>query len=613
MDDVGKRAQPALGPAHLAGGEVADVLSGLAIVTYRWDAETDRIRWSSNAAAVLDVPADDLPPTGRSLRRWIGADAAAARAGVLPPIGSPGLGDRPPQFAVTYEIGGAERGMRRIEEFGRWVAGPESSGPSAEGCLLVRPLPTDTPDLGVGTNPATGLLLRDCLLARLNADIRDLAADRQGASAFLVIAIDGLSRINASFGFEVGDRIIATVARRIARRMRQGDLIGHMSGHKFGAILRNCTESAVAHAAERFREAVAGEIIVTPEAQVEADISIGAVILPRHAGDAEMAAMRAEEALVAARAAGDPGYVVYQPSPERDLERRRNLQAAEDIVRGLAENRFVLAYQPVVSVASGEIVSYEALARLVRADGTVLSAGPLIETAERIGLVRRIDLRILKLALDDLAVNPGLRLSVNASVETLTDATWLGALVDAIGAQRAIAARLTVEITETAAMGNTAEMVRIAETLRDIGCRTAIDDFGSGHTSFKALKAMEVDWVKIDGSFVRDIADNPDSAMFVRTLAQLAGHFGIRTVAEWVQDGTAAAMLAEIGIDALQGRHCGEPKLRLTPSTEAILNAAPLKPVVSPDGYRSFSDILDGPLAVEGALARRTITDGPRG
>ncbi len=599
-------AAPGTAASVLAGADVADILADLTIATYRWDAATDALVWSANAATVLDVAADQLPTTGRTLLRLIGPDAAAARAGALPPIGVAAQSERPTHFRVGYDLA-IGRETRRIEEIGRWFAGPDGRAAASEGCLVVRGADAPTDGTGEATNPATGLLLRDCLLSRLNGEIRDLSADRHGASAFLVIAIDGLARINASFGFEVGDRIIATVAKRIARRMRQGDVIGHMSGHKFGAILRNCSESAVAHAAERFREAVTGELIVTSDAAVEANVSIGAVILPRHAADAEIAAMRAEEALVAARAAGEPGYVIYQPSPERDQERRRNLRAAEDIQRGLAENRFVLAYQPVVSAATREIVSYEALARLVRADGTVLSAGPLIETAERLGLIRRIDLRILRIALEDLAANPGLRLSVNASVETLTDATWLGALVDAISAERSIAERLTIEITETAAMGNPAEMIRLAEILRDLGCRIAIDDFGSGHTSFKALKAMEVDWVKIDGSFVRDIATNPDSAIFVKTLAELAAHFGIRTVAEWVQDEAAAAMLTDLGIDALQGRHCGEPRLRVTPSTEATVAVERLLPEVAADGYRSFGDRLSGTLAVEATLKRRTI------
>lgn len=616
MDSIGNAGSATVAsadaePQILPSGDIAAIQSHLAIATYRWDATTDRLHWSANAGAVLDVADADLPTTGRAFHRLLTIEGAAARSNALPPIGV-AVGDdyRTADYRVAYDLRGSGRVARHVEEFGRWVAGPTGCADSSEGCIIARTFDAaGRPPPNAATNPSTGLLLRDSLLARLDAEIRDLTADRHGASAFLVIAIDGLARINASFGYEVGDRIIATVARRIARRMRQGDALGHMSGHKFGAILRNCSESAVSYAAERFREAISGELIVTMEAEVEAEISIGAVILPRHAGDAEAAAMRAEEALAIAREAGDVGYAIFHPSPERDLQRRRNLRAAEDIVRGLSEGRFVLAYQPVVSAVSREIVSYEALARLVRPDGTVLSAGPLIETAERLGLVRRIDLRILKIALEDLAANPDLRLSVNASVDTMTDPVWLGALVDAISASRSIASRLTIEITETAAMRNAAEMIRLAEILRDLGCRIAIDDFGSGHTSFKALKAMEVDWVKIDGSFVRDIAENPDSAMFVKTLATLASHFGIRTVAEWVQDETAATLLADLGIDALQGRHVGEPKLRVTPSTANALAAVRvLAPEVAEDGYRSFGEILSGRIATEATLNREAVT-----
>lgn len=607
MEGIGKAAEgagtnepsaSANSGRRLADGEAAAVFADLAVAAFRWDAASDRMTWSGNAAAVLDLAEDDLPETGRGFLRLLTADGAAARSAAVPPVGMPvGEVGRPAHYRVVYDLrgGGHVRRAGRIEEIGRWVADATGRALRSEGCLIARPDETAGDAPAAPVDPATGLLLRDALLSRLETTLRDLGRDRSGAAAFLVIAIDDLARINASFGYEVGDRIIATAARRIGRRMRQGDVLGHMSGHKFGAILMNCGESAVGHAAERFRDAVASEVIAGPEAEIEAVISIGAVIVPRHAGTAEAAAIRAEEALADAREAGDRRWAVYRPSPERNRERQRNLQAAEDIGRGLAEDRFLLAYQPVVDARSRAIVSYEALARLVRADGTVLSAGPLVATAERLGLVRRIDLKVLSLALADLTANPGLRLAVNASVETVTDPAWLGRLVDAVSAARSIAPRLTIEITETAAMRNVGEIIRLAEILRDLGCRIAIDDFGSGHTSFKALRAMEVDVVKIDGSFVRDITTNPDSAMFVRTLAALAAHFNIRTVAEWVQDEAAAEMLTAVGIDHLQGRHVGEPRLRLPPGR----SAAGMVAEVGPDDYPAFRAVLEGPLAVE--------------
>lgn len=270
---------------------------------------------------------------------------------------------------------------------------------------------------------------------------------------------------------------------------------------------------------------------------------------------------------------------------------------ADQIAWGLENDRFVLAYQPVVEAKTRRIRCYEALSRLVLADGLVISAGSLIETAERLGLVQRIDMRTLTLALHDLAENPDLCLAVNASVETLTSPAWFERLVEAVRADRSIAARLTVEITETAAMSDLSQMLRISQSLRDIGCRIAIDDFGVGQTSFKALRGLEVDWLKIDGSYITDITTNPDSLAFTRSLAGLAEHFGIRTVAEWVGDEATAELLAGLGVDALQGEVAGAPLLRVTRLTESILTGPDCPPPRQAPGSFTFSGLSAGPLS----------------
>jgi EAL domain-containing protein (putative c-di-GMP-specific phosphodiesterase class I) len=246
---------------------------------------------------------------------------------------------------------------------------------------------------------------------------------------------------------------------------------------------------------------------------------------------------------------------------------------------------------------TGAVLHYEALSRLVRRDGVVVSAGDLIATAERLGLVDRIDRRSLALVVRDLTVNPRLALSVNVSAATLVNGAWMEALVDAIRTDRTIAGRLTVEITETAALSEPAVMRRAAETLRDVGCKVAIDDFGVGHTSLKGLRDLEIDWLKIDGSFVRDIAEDPDSAMFVRTLVGLADHLGVPTVAEWVEGPDAARVLADLGVVGLQGRHAGLPRLRVPedPEVAAVARAAG-RPELR-DGYPAVDGLLEGPLA----------------
>lgn len=607
-------------PVVLDGNRLAGVLPRLGLAPFVWSAREDTLAWSEGAARILRLPEGTAPPaTLRGYRRLLAPDCAERREGVF---SLATVDERDRRDGVPYDLvcrlrgaDGSGDAVVEVRESGRWW--PDAQGMPARIEAVVSELgtvPAVCAEPPAVTNPATGFLQRDALFGRLRELIDRLLQERQGAAAFMVVAIDGLAEINASFGYEVGDRIIATVAQRISRRMRHADVIGHMSGHKFGLILHNCTESTLAVAAERFRRAVDDELVVTSTAEIQVTISMGAVVVPRNARDAETAAMRAEEALGEARDGAQDRTVVFHHSPERDQLRRRNLEIAEEIVHGLAEDRFMLAYQPVVDAVTWRIVSYEALTRLVRRDGSIISAGPLVVTAERLGLVRRIDQQALRLVLADLKDNRNLKLAVNVSAETLTDPMWLNQLVDHVSADRDISRRLTVEITETAAFRNPDQIRRMSETLRDIGCRVAIDDFGAGYTSMGALRQLEVDVLKIDGAYVRDVATNPDSVVFVRVLSDIARHFGIRTVAEWVQDEIAARRLADLGVDMLQGRHVGEPRLRVTALNAPILDRFP-EPRVEreSDGYAVSAGRLEGPLAVEGPMPSAITSPGPAG
>lgn len=569
--------------------EANRILGDFGLAAFAWNAASDAFAWSSAAAALLQISEAALPKTGRSYLNLLDPDTAPARAAAVPAFGSTDA----TTYTIRYRLRTDHPNERWIEETGRWLHDGTGTFSGTEGFLRTVDLAGSADRPQPGASP----IRREGLLTELDACIEALKRDRQGSVAFLVIAVDGLSRINANFGYEIGDRIIETVAERISRRMRHGDVLGRLSGHKFGAILRNCSELMIQVAADRFRRAVTDELIATEEAQIEARVSIGAVVAPRNAVDADSAAVRAEEALAEARAPKAEGFAIYHPSPTRDRARRDNLAVAEEIRRGLAEDRFVLAYQPIVSARTGAVLAYEALSRLIGTDHRVMSAASVIATAERLGLVRRIDRRTLTLALADLSENPGLRLSVNASVDSATDPQWLGAIMDAVSADRSVASRLTVEITETSAMLDVDTMRRVSETLRDVGCKVAIDDFGAGYTSFQALRDLELDRIKIDGTYIADVVENPDSVAFVKALTALAGHFGITTVAEWVQDEAAALVLRDLGLDALQGHWPGEPKLRVTRETAAVLAEVRLSGETNAGSYRDAAGILEGPIS----------------
>ena len=229
------------------------------------------------------------------------------------------------------------------------------------------------------------------------------------------------------------------------------------------------------------------------------------------------------------------------------------------MITALDENRMLIALQPIVSTETCEPALYECLLRMKRPDGALVSAGEFIAVAEQLGLSRLIDRRTLELAVEVLAKHPDIRLSVNVSSLTATDHEWLVTLHRLTGGRRSLTERLTIEITETAAIHDLDLSINFVDTLKELGCRVAIDDFGAGYTSFKNLKILDVDMVKIDGSFVKNLLEEPTNRVFIKTLVEIAQTFGLDTVAEWVADEETALICADCGITHMQGFYFGRP------------------------------------------------------
>src|SRR5215470_20390700 len=195
--------------------------------------------------------------------------------------------------------------------------------------------------------------------------------------------------------------------------------------------------------------------------------------------------------------------------------------------------------------------------RIQRSDGAMSQANEIIPVAERVGLVRMLDFRALELVVADLATEPALQASVNVSPNSAIDPHWWQGLGALLRANSDAAKRLIIEITETAAIHDLDDARGFVARVKDLGCRIAIDDFGAGHTSFRNLRKLGVDIVKIDGAFVPNIAKSNDDSAFVRTLVELSHRLGLKSVAEWVQDEHTAALLTGWGCDYLQGKLIG--------------------------------------------------------
>ncbi|MGQ0686498.1 putative bifunctional diguanylate cyclase/phosphodiesterase [Bradyrhizobium sp.] len=538
--------------------QAADILASLGQASFVWEIGSDRLIWSENAASVFaDIPAESLA-TGAEFAKLI-EPARSIRTDAL--IHAP---PARPDEGVPYRI---EYGVRAttavpviwIEETGVWFAGSDGRPWRAQGIVRVNNERRARDEQLVRLSrhdPLTGELNRTHLIAALAEAIEENTRFRS-TCAFMLIGIDHLSRVNDAFGFDVADAVIAEVASRIRARLRAGDVLGRFSGNKFGLILKNCTVDDTNVAAERFLAGVRDEVVPTNSGPVSVTASIGAVSVPRYARNADEAINRAQETLDAAKRRRAGSFALWRPNVERDAQRRVNIRVTDEIVTALNDRRIVAAFEPVVAARSREPAFYECLVRMEQGDGQVLLAPDIVPVAERLGLIRLVDHRILELVVAELIASPKVQLSLNISPETTMDPDWSATIESLMRAHPGVAERLIVEITETVAIQDIDDVRGFVTRLKNFGSRIAIDDFGAGYTSFRNLRKLGVDIVKIDGAFVQNIARSADDRAFVQTLIDLARRLDIKTVAEWVQDEEAAVMLREWGCDYIQGRLIG--------------------------------------------------------
>ncbi|WP_246799446.1 bifunctional diguanylate cyclase/phosphodiesterase [Bradyrhizobium sp. CCBAU 51753] len=536
----------------------ASILASLGQATFAWDLATDAIAWSDNVAAVFpDIPEAALASGAelaaliepqRGIRREALGQGAPVRSGE-------GVG-----YRIEYGVRAVTSApVIWIEETGCWFAGPDGRPARAEGIVRVNNErhARDEQLLKLSRHdPLTNELNRTHLIASLAEAIEECARFRTSC-AFMLIGLDHLARVNDAFGFDVADGVIAEIAKRIRARLRSGDMLGRFSGNKFGLILRNCTVDDTNVAAERFLAAVRDEVVPTKSGPVSVSVSIGAVTIPRHARSAEEAINRAQETLDAAKHRRAGSFALWKPNVERDAQRRVNIRVTDEIVTALNERRIVIGFEPVVEARSRQPAFYECLVRMEQDDGRALLAPDIVPVAERLGLIRLVDHRVLELAIAELAAAPQVQLSLNISPDTTMDPDWWTTIESLMRAHPGVGERLIVEITETVAIQDIDDVRGFVTRLKNFGSRIAIDDFGAGYTSFRNLRKLGVDIVKIDGAFVQNIVRSADDRAFVQTLIDLARRLEIKTVAEWVQDEEAAVMLREWGCDFIQGRLIG--------------------------------------------------------
>ena len=550
----------AAAPHSTAPLDAAQILSSIGEVAYDWRIDTDMLLWSGNAAEVLLIRDIAAVSTGRAYAQLLEAENAHVRFDIVMRSDKRDDGRGVP-YQIQYCIlpDPASETKLWVEDTGRWFAGRDGRPARAHGVLRIineryeqeRQLTYLARHDGL-----TGELNRHCLSEVLE-DTLEEALRFRSSCGFLLVGIDNLARINESYGFDVADQVIGAVAKRLRSRMRGKDTLGRFSGNKFGIVLRECTPDDMAIAAERMLAGVRDEMVPTSAGPISVTATIGGVTAPRHARSVAEVIARAQESLDTAKVRRRGSFQAYRPNIEREAIRRDNIRATDEIVAALNDRRIFLAYETVAAAMSRQPAFYECLMRIRRIDGSLIMANDIVPVAERLGLVRLLDYRVLELVVDEMIAAPALQASFNVSPASTTDPDWWAGLGTLLRTHPGVAERLIVEITESAAIQDIDETRGFVARVKDLGCRIAIDDFGAGYTSFRNLRKLGVDIVKIDGAFVRHITRSDDDRAFVRTLIDLAKRLDLRTVAEWVQDETAAKTLEAWGCDYLQGALVG--------------------------------------------------------
>ncbi|MGO9008238.1 MAG: putative bifunctional diguanylate cyclase/phosphodiesterase [Beijerinckiaceae bacterium] len=549
------------------------ILNSIGDLTYEWDLSQDRLTYGPNAGEVLGFPDLQEISSGRAFARHVSAESASTRYEAVVATRELDTGQGVP-YQIAYGLQAprvsARAGMPLmwIEDTGRWFAGPDGRAARAHGVMRVVTERYETErqrSYHSQFDALTGALHRARFIEHASKRLAECLR-KGGTFAVMLCGLDNLFAFNRTYGYDVGDELIAAVGVRIRAEIRSTDLLARYAGNKFALYFEAFDADEMEAAARRILATIEETPFLTTGGQISADLHIGGVLAPEQGRMIQAVLRHAEEALESARRALGDRYVAYAPNLVREDARMHCLQVSDEIISALNQGRVVLALQPIVAAKTQEIAFYEALLRLDNDEGRLIMPSAILPVAEKTGLIQLIDQRVLELATAQLVQDPTLQLSLNVSSVSLLGVQWLERLLAICRHNPDVARRLTVEITETCAISDVDATRRAIAAMKACSVKVAMDDFGAGHTSFRNLRSLDVDLLKIDGAFVQNLSRCADDRAFVRTLVDLARHLGIPTVAECVEDAETAAILAEWGVDYLQGHHFGAAQIATRPS-----------------------------------------------
>ncbi len=392
-----------------------------------------------------------------------------------------------------------------------------------------------------------------------------LSRDEQVPVCIAFLDLDQFQVINNISDHIAGDKLLCQIAMRLKQLVRKGDIVARLGGDEFGILMHYCNPESAKTIAKRICQQIESHEFEWEGRQHRITASMGLAMLAQDAQDIYSVMTQADVACRLAKNEGRNGWQFYNASDQRMNRLFSEMLASVDIVGALAENQFELYFQTIAPLLQDESgLHLEILLRLPRENGEMLSPALFLPAAEQYNLASKVDHWVVDNLLNWATANPDIwqqlaLVSVNLSATSLQDQEFMTWLELRLMSEPQLVDRLCFEITETAAVSQIELATALIDLLKPLGCKLALDDFGSGFSSFAYLKELDVDFVKIDGQFVRQVCANAKDKAIVNAICQLSRDMHFQTIAEFVENQEISELLGAIGVDYVQGYAVSQP------------------------------------------------------
>lgn len=431
----------------------------------------------------------------------------------------------------------------------------------------------------------TGLFNRRRFVEELKRELGQVT-EHGIKGALLFIDLDQFKYVNDTCGHPAGDRLIRKVAEQLKRSVGTKGIVGRFGGDEFVVLVQETNSQATRSLAQTILEEMRRLAHIEDDRVFHVHCSIGITMIDNDQADHDELIAQADIACREAKSAGRNRLEFFSMSNDEAQRLSADVGWMTKLRDALDQDKFELRFQPIVNISSGQTTHHEVLLRLRADNGKLIGPDAFLPAAVRFGLMSEIDSWMIRHASEAYAhhriENPRLRLSVNLSANAF-ESEDLASYVEACFQEFAVPPHhIIFEITESLAVRHLSYVENQVAALRKMGCELALDDFGTGYSSFSYLQRLEVDYIKIDGSFIRDLVKNPVDQKMVRMIAEIGREAGMKTVAEYVQSAPALVLLSELGVDLAQGYYIGRPtSLPLLKSMPIPLNSRRIRTEVS--------------------------------